>query len=79
MKGRKGLIVLAKLLPDYDWFLVESIKDWNENELSTEVLNESRSRLFEELHLIAIRRSKETNSDSFMDIARFFSIYSGGD
>ncbi|KAF9947869.1 hypothetical protein BGZ65_008481 [Modicella reniformis] len=58
-----------------DWFVVESLKEWDE--VSTEFLGED-GILIKELHLIASHRLQEQPSPQFRAQARFFAIYSGG-
>ncbi|KAF8970522.1 hypothetical protein BGZ46_010473 [Entomortierella lignicola] len=74
--GKKFDCIARDTTNDRDWFLVESMKDWDET--STKFLHENGVLLFKELHLIAAHRVRETNSAIYKDKARFFSIYSGG-
>ncbi|KAF9106210.1 hypothetical protein BGX27_009270, partial [Mortierella sp. AM989] len=73
--GKKLDLVARDTTNDRDWFLVESMKSWNET--STKFLHEVELVLFKQLHLIAVHRIKESKSTLFKNNARFFSLYSG--
>ncbi|KAG0250182.1 hypothetical protein BG011_008585 [Mortierella polycephala] len=74
--GRKVNLVARDTTDSRDWFIVESLKEWDE--VSTKFLRELDVTLFKELHLIASHRLQEQPHSRFREQARFFSIYSGG-
>ncbi|KAF9123858.1 hypothetical protein BGW39_008637 [Mortierella sp. 14UC] len=74
--GRKVDLVARDTTNSRDWFIVESLKEWDE--VSTKFLRELDVTLFKELHLIASHRLQEQPHSRFREQARFFSIYSGG-
>lgn len=74
--GRKLDLVARDTTNKRDWFIVESLKDWDE--VSTKYLRELDVTLFKDLHLIASHRLQEQSSAQFHSAARFLSVYSGG-
>lgn len=74
--GRKLDLVARDTTDKRDWFMVESLKDWDEE--STKCLRELDVTLFKDLHLIASHRLQEQSHVQFREEARFFSVYSGG-
>ncbi|KAG0201378.1 hypothetical protein BGX31_003838 [Mortierella sp. GBA43] len=74
--GRKLDLVARDTTNQRDWFIVESLKDWDES--STKFLRELDVTLLKDLHLIASHRLQEVPHDRFREQARFFSVYSGG-
>ncbi|CAO3572852.1 unnamed protein product [Mortierella alpina] len=74
--GRKVDLVARDTTNGRDWFIVESLKEWDE--FSTKFLRELDVTLFKDLHLIASHRLQELPLDQFRKQARFFSMYSGG-
>ncbi|KAI8602239.1 hypothetical protein EDD21DRAFT_414180 [Dissophora ornata] len=74
--GQKLDLVARDTTNKRDWFVVESLKEWDE--VSTKFLHELDVTLFKDLHLIASHRLQEQPSPHFRSQARFFAIYSGG-
>ncbi|KAF9290208.1 hypothetical protein BGZ68_007679 [Mortierella alpina] len=74
--GRKIDLVARDTTNGRDWFIVESLKEWDE--ASTKFLRELDVTLFKDLHLIVSHRLQEQPHTQFHKEARFFSIYSGG-
>jgi hypothetical protein len=74
--GRRLDLVARDTTNKRDWFIVESLKEWDD--VSTKFLHELDVELFKDLHLIASHRLQEQLSPHFRSQARFFSIYSGG-
>ncbi|KAI1298996.1 hypothetical protein EDD11_006577 [Mortierella claussenii] len=74
--GRRLDLVARDTTNKRDWFIVESLKEWDE--MSTKFLRELDVTLFKDLHLIASHRLQEQPSPHFRSQARFLAIYSGG-
>ncbi|KAF9159012.1 hypothetical protein DFQ26_007010 [Actinomortierella ambigua] len=74
--GRKVDLVARDTINSRDWFIIESLKEWDE--VSTKFLRELDVTLFKDLHLIASHRLQEQPHARFRKQARFFSMYSGG-
>lgn len=74
--GRKIDLVARDTTNGRDWFIVESLKEWDE--ASTKFLRELDVTLFKDLHLIVSHRLQEQPHTQFHKEARFFSVYSGG-
>ncbi|KAF9994470.1 hypothetical protein BGZ79_000781 [Entomortierella chlamydospora] len=66
--GKKLDLVARDTTNNRDWFIVESMKDWDET--STKFLHETSITLFKQLHLIASHRIQEARSSSFKNNAR---------
>ncbi|KAG0333762.1 hypothetical protein BG004_000709 [Podila humilis] len=75
--GRKVDLVARDTINNRDWFIIESLKEWDE--FSTKFLRELDITLFKDLHLIASHRIQEQPHVLFRKQARFFSIYSGAE
>ncbi|KAF9953643.1 hypothetical protein BGZ65_004541 [Modicella reniformis] len=74
--GRRLDLVARDTTNKRDWFVVESLEEWDE--VSTTFLRELDVTLFRELHLIASHRLQEQPSSHFHNQACFFAVYSGG-
>ncbi|KAF9196616.1 hypothetical protein BGZ50_009131 [Haplosporangium sp. Z 11] len=72
--GRKLDLVAKHTTNKRDWFIVESLKEWDE--MSTKYLRELDITLFKALHLVASHRLQEQSNGQFHNEARFFSVYS---
>ena len=75
-KGKNVDLVGRDTRSQKDWFIVESMATWDE--MSSKYLTEASVTLFKELHMLATSRILEANSEQFVEIARFFAVYSGG-
>jgi hypothetical protein len=76
LAGRKVDLVARDTINGRDWFIIESLKEWDE--VSTKFLRELDVTLFKDLHLITSHRLQEQSHNRFRKQARFFSMYSGG-
>lgn len=69
-------ILLHRQLSPLDWFLMDSMKDWDE--VSNKFLNESGCDLVRETRTIMAIRLQEIMTIGFKKETRFFGVYTGG-
>ncbi|KAF9119394.1 hypothetical protein BGX30_003868, partial [Mortierella sp. GBA39] len=73
--GRKLDLVARNFIRKEDWFIVESMRTWDQT--SPKFLVEANVDLFREMHTIMVHRLQQAKNDEFQRSARFFGLYAG--